>query len=291
MSAAGLVLAAATYLAVFGTVSALYFRLTLGSSWLDRLGWLGAGACAVGAVVVALAWVPDPWLALQYGLGAGGIAVLVIGAGTMAVGSMRRRALGAVPSSRVAAAHLWYILDAFEDAARTWRQPDTRRELLQRVSRRYWLAEAMPRAMWFAGYRGPAHAEATRRLRHAAAFANTLAWRVADCVDQASFDRIRRDLAEAAVAVAGGDWTLLLAHDVPPRPSRRRRIIRRLLPAGALATAALLLPYLPGLGLTDAQQTTLQAALLIGAVLSLTSADQATRDPILDAFGDPHRRA
>jgi hypothetical protein len=298
LSTAGLALAGATYLAVFGAVSAVYLIVLDGPSWLRRLGWLGAAFGVVTALGVTLVWESDPWPAVGLGLATGGIAVLVILAVHMALlwsgrlfwFPLRHRVLGAISPSWIVAARLWYVLDALEDAACSWRQPATRRHLLGWVAPRYWLEEAMPRAIWFAGYRGPAHAEATRRLKHAAAFVNSLAWRIADCIDQAEYDHIRRDLAEAAVAVASGNWAPILAHE-RPRPSTRRRFIRRLVPAGSLTATALVLPVVPGFDLTDAQQTTIQAALLVGAVLSLTSVDQEARDQILDAFSDPHRRS
>jgi len=299
LSPTGLVLAGATYLAVFGTASAVYFRMLGGPPWLHRPGWLVAVLSAATALGVALVWGPDPWSAVRLGLAAGGIAIPVMVAGHMTalwLGKLfwfplRHRVLGTISPSWIVAARLWYVLDAFEEAAYSWRQPATRRNLLSWVSERYWLQEAMPRAIWFAGCRRPAHAEATRRLQHAAAFVNSLAWRVADCIDQAEYDRIRRDLADTAVAVASGNWTPILAHPLPPRPSKVRRFIRRLVPAGSLAAAAVVLPHVPGLSLTDAQLTTIQAALFVGAVLSLTSVDQGAREQILDAFSDPHRRS
>jgi hypothetical protein len=299
LSPAGLALAGATYLAVYGAASVVYFRMLGGPPWMYRPGWLVAGLSAVTALGVALVWEPDPWSAVRFGLAAVGIAIPVMIVGHMTalwLGKLfwfplRHRVLGTISPSWIVAARLWYVLDAFEEAAYTWRRPATRRNLLGWVSERYWLQEAMPRAIWFAGCHRPAHAEATRRLQHAAAFVNSLAWRVADCTDQAEYDRIRRDLAEAAVATASGNWTPILAHPLPPRPSKARRFIRRLVPAGSLAAAALVLPHAPGLSLTDAQLTTIQAALFVGAVLSLTSVDQGAREQILDAFSDPHRRS
>jgi len=299
LSTAGLALAGATYLSVFCIASAVYFRVLGGPPWLHRPGWIVAALSAVTALGVALAWESDPWSAIRFGLAAGGIAVPVIVAGHMTalwLGKLfwfplRHRMLGTISPSWIVAARLWYVLDAFEEAAYTWRQPATRRNLLGWVSERYWLEEAMPRAIWFAGCRGPAHDVATQRLQHAAAFVNSLAWRVADCIDQAEYDRIRRDLADTAVAVASGNWTPILAHPLPPRPSKVGRFIRRLVPAGSLAAAAVVLPHVPGLSLTDAQLTTIQAALFVGAVLSLTSVDQGAREQILDAFSDPHRRS
>jgi hypothetical protein len=299
LSPVELTLAGFLYLAVSGAVAALYFRLLFGPSWVARVGWLGVVTTTLGALIIAALWVPYPWPAVRFSLIAGGIALLVVIVGHTAgywVGTriwlpLRHRVLGAVAPSWIVAARLWYILDAFEDAARSWRVPETRRDLLAWVSQHYWLENAMPRAMWSAGYRRPAHLEAARRLRHATAFINSLAWRLADCTDHAEFGRIRHDLAEAAAAVAVGDWTLLLAHEPPPRRAAIQRISRRLIPAGSLASVALLLPYLPGLAFTDAQLTTMQAALLVGAVLTLSSVDQAARDPILDAFGDTPQRS
>jgi hypothetical protein len=57
-----------------------------------------------------------------------------------------------------------------------------------------------------------------------------------------------------------------------------------------LGGAALLLPHLPHIKLTGPALTSVQAALLLAAVLSLTPLDAISREQILGAFTDPHHR-
>jgi hypothetical protein len=64
-------------------------------------------------------------------------------------------------------------------------------------------------------------------------------------------------------------------------------MLRRLMVAATIAATALLLPELPGVNLTGSQLASVQIALLIGAVLSLTPIDPASRERILGAFDKP----
>jgi hypothetical protein len=111
-----------------------------------------------------------------------------------------------------------------------------------------------------------------------------------DATDRAQFEGIARDVANAAVAVATGDWTPLPVVEERSRVSRIVTIGRRLLAPTVLSLAAVVVPRLPGVTMTGSAATSLQAALFVTAVLSLTSLDPSSREQILGAFNDIHRR-
>jgi hypothetical protein len=293
----GLLLASLVYLSVFGVLSACYFEW-LGDRPLFRLGMLGAGASIVGATIVAVL-VIHPLKALQFGIIAALLAVAVIAVGHLATtvfGSyfwfpMRYRYVATVPPSLATAMLLWQLSGRVEDALGGWRQDKVRRLLLAWIGNTAFRLETrMPRAMWLAGYRGPAYAEALRRYRRAGSFVREQAWRVVDANDRASFERIRNDLVEESVAVARGDWTSLPVAQQRTSGSWMLVLARRLVTPILLAGIALLLPHLPDVRLTGSALTSIQAALLVTAVLSLTPLDPSSREQVLGAFADPHHR-
>ena len=308
LTPADVLLAAATYLSIYGVLSAGFFmwfgisRLLLvrESQLLGRLvklGWLAAAVFIVAAVVAVVVGSAD-WRAMRFGFAAGLVAAVLmvvaqwsgVGFGSYMWGPWRSRMLGTLPSSTVVASRLWFLVDAFEKDHSTWTQFATRRDLMARISfASNWLERRMPRMMWFAGYRGPAHAEAVRRYRRAAGFTRSFAWRVMDAADRSDFECIRQDLVDASVAMAGGDWTPLPEVEEPTGTSKAFAVGRRLITPVALGAAALLLPYVPGLSSTGPAVTALQVALFVAAVLSLTPVDEASRERILGALGGAHR--
>jgi hypothetical protein len=308
LTSADLLVALATYLSVFGALAAgffLWLRMavlqTQGGARqlrvLTRLGWFGSAAGAV-TVLVAVAVGPGDWPAVQFGLVAGVLAALGIIVGHRASVTFgfyvwfpwRYRPLGTIPPSRVIASRLWFLVDAFEQAHGTWCQAPTRRELLAqlRITSSH-LERMMSRSMWFAGYRGPAHAEAVPRYRSAANFTRRLAWRVVDAGNHSDFEHIRQDLLDACVALATGDWTPLPDSNEPSGTSRAAAFGRRLITPVVLVAAALLIPNLPGLVLTEPAVTTLQVALFVAAAFSLTPREEASRERLLGVVGDAHR--
>lgn len=254
-----LLLASMVYLSIFGVVSACYFR------WVGRrvrllfiLGILGAGASIVTASIAA-ALVLHPLKALQFGIVAGALAVPIIVLVTLAFavfGSyiwfpLYYRYVAKLPPSVATAVLLWDLADAVNDVTVAWRQDSARRELLTGIqATTYWLEWRMPRAMRMAGYRGPASAEALRRYRLAGSFVRDQAWRVMDASDRASFESVRNDLAEVAVAVAQGDWASLPAAQERTSGSRMVALARRLVTAIFLSGVAFVLPHLPDVRLS-----------------------------------------
>jgi hypothetical protein len=245
LTPADLLVAAATNLSMFGALSAGFFswfglsQLLPGreARLLRVLVWLGCLGAAFFAViaVVAVAVGSADWPAMRFGLAAGFVAAVMIVVGRWAglvIGSYvlapwLYRVLGTVPPSRVVASRMWFLADRFEEAYSTWPQAATRRELLARIN----LASAhlerrMPRMMWFAGYRGPAHEEAVQHYRRAASFTRSLAWRVVDAADRSDFERIRLDLVDTSVALAGGDWTPIPPVEKLNRSSKVAVILR-----------------------------------------------------------------
>jgi hypothetical protein len=294
-----LLLALMVYLSIFGAVSTCYFRW-LGSHVrpLFLLGILGTGASIVTASIAA-ALVIHPWKALQFGIVAGALAIPIIVLIILAFavfGSyiwfpLLYRYVAKLPPSVATAVLLWNLADGVNDATASWRQDSARRELINRIQRTtYSLLWRMPRAMRMAGYSGPASAEAQRRYQLAGSFVREQAWRVMDANDRASFESVRNDLAEEAIAVAQGDWASLPA--AQERTSRSRIVVlaRRLATAIFLGGVAFLLPHLPDVRLSGSALTSLQAALLATAVLSLTPIDASSRDQIIGAFPDRHDR-
>jgi hypothetical protein len=98
------------------------------------------------------------------------------------------------------------------------------------------------------------------------------------------------DLAAAATAVAGGDWSLLTRTEEPTSISRSIALGRRLIPPAALIAAALAMPHIPGVSVAGPAMTSIQVALIIAAVLGLASVDGPSQDRILSAFGDASKR-
>jgi hypothetical protein len=294
-----LLLASMVYLSIFGVVSTCYFR------WIGRrgrqffrLGILGTGASIVTASI-AVALVPHPWKALQFGVVAGALAVpiivLVIFAfaafGSYVWFPLYYRYVAKLPPSVATAVLLWDLADRVNDVTVMWRQDSARRELITRIQETtYSLEWRMPRAMRMAGYSGPSSTEALRRYRLAGSFVREQAWRVMDANDRASVESVRNDLAEEAIAVAQGDWASLPAAQERTSGSRIVALARRFVTAIFLGGVAFLLPHLPDVQLSGSALTSLQAALLATAVLSLTPIDASSREQIIDAFPDRHNR-
>jgi hypothetical protein len=299
LSPGGLLFASMIYLSIFGALSTCYFR------WVGRpprilfiLGILGTGTSIVTASIAA-ALVLHPWKALQFGIVAGVLAVPIIALvmlawaefATYIVIPLRHRYVATLPPSVTTAAQLWLLTDQVNDATVAWRKTSTRRDLLTHIRRTaYILQWRMPRAMRMAGYHRPAFAEAVRRYQRAASFVREQAWRVMDANDRASFESIRTDLAEEAIAVGQGDWASLPAAPERTSGSRMSAVARRLVTAIFLAGVALLLPHLPYVRLSGSALTSLQVALFAGAVLSLTPIDASSREQIIGAFPERHHR-
>jgi len=308
LTSANLFVALTTYLSIFGALAAGFFswlRMTVmqierGARQLRvlaRFGWFGSAAAALTALVAVVVG-PGDWPAVPLGLAAGLLAALAIIVGYRASVTFgfyiwfpwRYRWLGTIPPSRAIASRLWFLFDAFEHARSTWPLARTRRELLAQLriaSSR--LERMMPRSMWFAGYRGPAHAEAIARYRSAAYFTRELAWRVVDAGNRSDYEHIRRDLLDTCIALANGDWTPLPDSKEPSGRSRAAAFARRLITPMVLVAAALLIPNVPGLALTEPAVTTFQVALFAAAAFSLTPRDEASRERLLGVVGDTHR--
>jgi hypothetical protein len=292
-----LLLALMVYLSIFGAVSACYFRwIGPRVRLLFLLGILGTGASIVTASIAA-ALIIHPWKALQFGIVAGTLAipiiVLIVLAfavfGTYIWFPLYYRYVAKLPPSVATAVLLWDLADDVNDATAAWRQDSARRELITRIQRTtYSLEWRMPRAMRMAGYSGPASAEAQRRYRLAGSFVREQAWRVMDANDRASFESVRNELAEEAIAVAQGDWASLPPAQERTSGSRIVALARRLVTAIFLSGVAFLLPHLPDVRLSGSALTSLQAALLATAVLSLTPIDASSREQIIGTFPDRH---
>jgi hypothetical protein len=300
LSVPELILASTVYLSSFGVSATVSFRLVGGVLFarLARLGLLGSSLC-VAAAVVLIGWHGSQWPAVGFGVVAGVLGSLAIFVAWVAAGVLgtflwfpvRRRLLASLPPCRAVAARLWFLLDALDAASGSWRQAQTRKDLLAWVTfTSYWLERRMPLAMWMGGYRGPAYREAAQRYQQAAGFVRSMAWRITDASDRAKFDQIARDLADVAVGLAAGDWTVLPRMQQRTGASRLAAVGRRLVAPAVLGAAALVLPHLPGVTLSGSALTTFQVALLVAATLSLTSLDPASREQILGAFTDSHRR-
>jgi hypothetical protein len=294
-----LLLASMVYLSIFGAISASYFRW-VGSRvrLLFLLGILGTGTSIVAASIAAPLAI-QPWKALQFGIVAGALAIPIIVLIILAFAAfgsyiwfpLYYRYVAKLPPSVATAVLLWDLADNVNDVTVAWRQDSARRELITRIQRTtYSLQWRMPRAMRMAGYSGPASAEALRRYRLAGSFVQGQAWRVMDANDRTSFESVRNELAEEAIAVAQGDWASLPAAQERTSGSRIVALARRLVTAVFLGGVAFLLPHLPDVRLSGSALTSLQAALLATAVLSLTPIDASSREQIIGAFPDRHDR-
>lgn len=289
-------LALLVYFSIFGLVATCFFGW-VGSQLLALLAVFVTGASIVLASIVALL-VAHPLKASQFGVLASILAVLAImvcylgnfGGPYIWFPIMRRR-LASLSPSLATAVLLWYLADHVDAALATWRQVKTRRNLLYEIqSTSYWFTVRMPRAMWMAGYRGPAYSEARRCYQRAGSFVQDQAWRMMDANDRTSLTAIRDDLMKIALAVAKEDWAVL-----PPPQKRTSRswlfaLARRIIVAIVLAGVAVLLPHLPDVRLTGSALTSLQAALFVAAILSLTPVDASSRERVISAFTDPGDR-
>jgi uncharacterized protein YneF (UPF0154 family) len=295
LSIGGFLLALMVYLSTFGVTAACYFEWYQ-SHMLAILGVLGAATCLVAAIIIGTL-VAHPLKALQFGVFAGILALLVIVVGFL-VGSLigpyvwwpiRRRYLGTLPPFLATAVLLWYLADHVDDSLSTWRLAKTRHKLLlDIVGTSYWLTTRMPRAMWMAGYRGRSYSEARRRYVCAGNFVRAQTWLMIDASTRTSLEAIRNDLRDKAVAVAKGDWAVF------PTTSQKRTSrswlltgVRRFIAALVLTGAAFLLPHLPDIRLTGSALASLQVALLVTAALSLAPIDASARESITSAFMDP----
>lgn len=297
LTGVGQLLASTTYLSVFGVVSATVFRL-LRITILARLGWLGAGFCVLSTLALAV-WMDSPWSATRYGLVAGLVGALAILAGVQAANLLgtyvwfatMHRPLGELQPRTATAARLWFLLHDLAAIGGRWRQPAARRELLWKIGRTgFWLETRLRLAMWMAGHRGHGYEVAARHYRRTASYVQALAWQVMNAGNQAAFEGIRKDLTEVTVAVARGDWERLPPLGEHSRVSRLVTVGRRLIAPTVLAIAAVSLPYLPGVAEKGPALTSIQVGLFVTAALTLTSLDQFSRDRILHAFDESHRR-
>lgn len=290
-----LLLASMIYLCIFGLLSVTYFQW-VGIGWLVRLGLLGTGISIAGACVIA-AIGTSSWKAVQFGLVTALLAAAAIALSVFAGNvfgryiwyPLRRRHLATLPPSSAAAFWLWSLADRVQDTMGGFRRASARRELLLWISlTAFWLEVRLPRAMWMAGFRGVAYSETLKRYRRVGSFVRGQGWRIIDSNDRRSLEIVRDDLARAAMAVARGDWTAVPEIQERNRRSRIFVIARRLVTPILLGGTALLLPHLPGVRLAGSASTSLQAALLLAAVLSLTPLDESSREQVLGLFKDPH---
>jgi len=292
---AGLLTASAGYLAVFGTMSTLYL-LPFSKPRPMQLGLLATLACLL-VFTLATVVTADPQPALRYAAAAGGLAVLTVTAarfgliflGTYVWVPIKYRGVATMSPAWLAATLLWLLTRTLEEAGGRWRRPADRRDLVIETASIYWV-EVLPRAMWWAGYRGSLHAEIRRHAGHLAGLVEAVAWRLTNCTNPSCVATLRRELASTAVALAAGDWAPALGKDPPAPRSHWLAITRRVAAAALLVAAALLLPYLPGVIPTGPALTSLQVALIVTAALSLTPVDPAARDRVLSAFGDSRHR-
>ena len=298
LSPADLICASMIYLTIVGVLSACFFEL-VGSRSQSRLGLLGAAILLLGASISA-AWVQNLGKTVQFALVAAVLLAVTIAVVNFA-GSvftryiwypLRRQHVATVPPSCATAVWLWYLSYHVQNATEGWRLASVRRELLEWVSHTaFLLGVALPRAMWMSGYRGSAHAEALRRYQRAANFVREQAWRIADANDRESFERIRDDLADGALALARGDWTLVPQAEERSKASWAFIVARRLVTPILLISVALLLPHLPDVRLTGSALTSLQAALILAGVLSLSPLETSSREQVHDLFNDSRPRS
>jgi hypothetical protein len=274
---ADLVCASFGYLVIFGALSSCYFELARQRT-LAILGLVGAAVSLVGGSI-ATVWVHNLGKTIELAFIAGALAAAIIALGSFTATvfarylwyPLRRRHVATVPPYCAAAAWLWNLSRHVEDGAKGWRSTSAKRVLLDWVTyTSYWLDFALPQAMWMSGCRGPGYTEAKSHYHQAASFVKQQAWRIVDANDITSFLSIRDDLAEGAVALARGDWTWLPQAEELSRTSWVLNTARRLITPVLLLSMALALPHLPDVKLNGSALTSLQAALLLAGILSLT---------------------
>jgi hypothetical protein len=238
------------------------------------------------------------WLPVRYGL-IGAVFALTLLSATHAVvdavgvplGAMWWRTNGTLPPSQATATRLCFLLQDLDEVRGAWRQAHARRRIVKEVEWTIWYVErAIPSMMWWAGFRGPALTAAVLRCRHAAGVLRGVQWRLINACNREDYDHVCDELATAAVAAAGGDWSLLTGAKEPTTEARAVALLRRLVAPALLTAAALTLPYVPGVAVTGSALTGLQVGLIITAILSLTPVEHSSQDQILGAFRDGNRR-
>lgn len=287
------------YLVWFGALCRCYFGWQappILRTVLVRLSWAGATVGLLGAGIAAVRVMATDagrlLLAARFSLIAAGIAAVLIAIMHVLVDSVWRvlmtvwlRRGGTLPPSLIVAVRIGFALGRFNQLQTAWRQESTRHRLTARLSSVASLIEQqVPWLVRLNGLGPHAHAETTRRCRHAAAVIRSMQWDIVDAHSRAQFDDVRRRLAGAATAAATGDWTPLTYPTEPPRMSRLARLGRRLLTPAVLVTIAALLPRLPGTTVADPVLTSLRVGLLTAAALSLLTVDGTAQERVLGAL-------
>ena len=109
-------------------------------------------------------------------------------------------------------------------------------------------------------------------------------WRLVDANTIDDFERARRDVLTAAVAVAHGDWSYLTGEATSGRGARLVAVGRRVVVAAVLVLTALALPHLLGVPLGNSAVTTVQIGLYVTAVLALTADQSGSQDRVMSLF-------
>jgi hypothetical protein len=192
---------------------------------------------------------------------------------------------GAVAPSEHVATSLCYLLMIIHETPGAWHRISARHRLIRRMDYRInWIERAVPRGLWLAGLRTEMHRETERRCREAACALRAMQWRVVDVSRQGDFERLCQELAITSAAVAIGDWKFLTSEQSRTAASRLIAFVRRLLPAGVLAFTAAALPRLPGITASGPAMASIRVGLIVAAILSLASVDNASQDRVLSAF-------
>lgn len=305
LSPAGLLVAVGLYLTMFGLAGAAYFRrriFLVRRRELTLLSLFGAVVSCAGTVVAAtIVALRDGGEALRTpvvlgvlaGFLAGFVIILIrrlILVMEIPVLGWRLRQCGTLPPSQLVAARLTVLLMQFNEVRGQWRQRRERAMLLGHMSWTILLIERwIPQVMWWSGIRGNALDPAVRRCWDAGAVLRAIRWELADAGTASAFDQLQRRLAAAAAAVAAGDWSGLTSDERPSRASRLLALARRLVTPAVLATAAIALPYLPGVDAGGTATTTVRIGLLVAALLQLTSTDGTAQDRILTAVRESYQ--
>ncbi|NUT20901.1 MAG: hypothetical protein HOV77_17110 [Hamadaea sp.] len=283
-----------TYLTIFSAISAFYFWKIMKFRVLSRLG-LAATVLGVPVVIAAAIAVPQPMAWLAMGLAAAAVAGVVIALGSSMTsatwsnvwGPLWRQPLTTIAPATAALVLLWHLLDQVVQAPRAWNRTASRDQLLSVVfETRMWFEFRLPRALWFAGHRGPEFQPLYEQYGRAREAVTDVGWRLVAARTAADQLDVRRRLAKAIKAVSAGDWQEL--PEAVPTPQRSMLVIvgRRIVAPLVLTAAALGLPHVTGIGLAGAALTSIQATLLAAAVLSLIPSETATRDRVADALRD-----
>jgi hypothetical protein len=186
-------------------------------------------------------------------------------------------------------ATVWLIIlaSSLHQTRSSWWHPRGRQRLLRWMGDRRESAERrLLGSARDAGLGAAAEADVARRARHFSGFLRQVEARLLDADAAADHAAIVSGLVTALKAIIRGDWApLTLAEEPPARPGRWLALLRRAVPAVVPATAALLLPLLPGHpATTDPGVTTVRVGLLVAALLSLLPVEADVRSRVISAY-------